>query len=130
MFGIGVQELALIFVVALLIFGPKRLPELARTLGKGMAEFRRASADLRHSFSLDADSPPPRPPTPPPPRPLEPPQSDPREQRDADHHPDQAVGSPFASPGETSPADGEGGDTCSQATTSSPPEKPPEASGD
>lgn len=60
MFGIGMWELLLIFVVALLIFGPKRLPELARTLGKGLAEFRRASFDLRQSFNLDAE--PPRPP--------------------------------------------------------------------
>jgi len=57
MFGIGIQELAIIFVVALLIFGPKRLPELARTLGKGLAEFRRASTDLRQSFDLSADEP-------------------------------------------------------------------------
>jgi TatA/E family protein of Tat protein translocase len=57
MFGIGVQELAIIFVVALLIFGPKRLPEFARSLGKGLADFRRASSDLRQSFSLDDDPP-------------------------------------------------------------------------
>lgn len=60
MFGIGMQELAVIFVVALLIFGPKRLPELARTLGKGMAEFRKASNELRRSFSLEMDTPPPK----------------------------------------------------------------------
>lgn len=53
MFGIGIQELGLILVVALLVFGPKRLPELARTLGRGMAEFRRASTDLRQSLALD-----------------------------------------------------------------------------
>ena len=64
MFGIGMWELMIIFVVALLIFGPKRLPELARTLGKGMAEFRRASYDLRNSFNFDAE-PPPTPPRPP-----------------------------------------------------------------
>ena len=60
MFGIGMQELAVIFVVALLIFGPKRLPELARSLGKGMAEFRRASNELRRSFSLEMDNPRPK----------------------------------------------------------------------
>ena len=53
MFGIGVQELAIILVVALLVFGPKRLPELARMLGRGMGEFRRASSDLRQSLALD-----------------------------------------------------------------------------
>jgi TatA/E family protein of Tat protein translocase len=52
-FGIGIQELGLILVVALLVFGPKRMPELARTLGRGLGEFRRASSDLRQSLSLD-----------------------------------------------------------------------------
>ena len=70
MFGIGMWELLIIFVVALLIFGPKRLPDLARTLGKGLAEFRRASYDLRHSFNLDAEPPPPRKPEGPDPRSL------------------------------------------------------------
>ena len=42
-----------IFVAALLLFGPRRLPELGRTLGKGLAEFRRASAELKRS--LDAE---------------------------------------------------------------------------
>lgn len=39
MFGIGIQEFGIIVVVALLVFGPKRLPELARTLGRGLGEF-------------------------------------------------------------------------------------------
>ncbi len=55
MFGIGVQELAIVAVIALLVFGPKRLPELARTVGKGLAEFRRASTDLRQSLNFDLD---------------------------------------------------------------------------
>ena len=42
--------MVLILVVALLVFGPKRLPDLARSLGKGMAEFRRASNDLRRTL--------------------------------------------------------------------------------
>jgi Tat protein translocase TatB subunit len=50
MFGIGMTELMVIFVIGLLVLGPKRLPELARTLGKTMAEFRRASNDLRREF--------------------------------------------------------------------------------
>lgn len=46
MFGIGPTELIIILVIALLVLGPKRLPELAAGLGKGLAEFRRATADI------------------------------------------------------------------------------------
>ena len=46
MFGIGPTELMVILVIALLVIGPKRLPDLARSLGKGLAEFRRATADV------------------------------------------------------------------------------------
>lgn len=53
MFGIGPMELVVIVVVALLIFGPQKLPELARALGKGLAEFRRASNELRQTLALD-----------------------------------------------------------------------------
>ncbi len=53
MFGIGPLELVVILVVALLVFGPKRVPELARTVGRGLAEFRRASSDLRQTLALD-----------------------------------------------------------------------------
>ena len=53
MFGIGPMELVVIVVVALLVFGPQRLPEFARTLGKGLAEFRRASNELRQTLALD-----------------------------------------------------------------------------
>jgi sec-independent protein translocase protein TatB len=56
MFGIGPVELMVVFVVALLVFGPKKLPELARTVGKGLAEFKRASNDLRRSIDLDLDA--------------------------------------------------------------------------
>jgi len=43
-------ELMVILVIALLVLGPKRLPDLARSLGRGLAEFRRASTDLRREF--------------------------------------------------------------------------------
>lgn len=46
MFGIGVPELLVILVVALIVLGPKRLPDVAKALGKGLAEFRRATAGL------------------------------------------------------------------------------------
>ena len=46
MFGIGLPELLVILVVALVVLGPKRLPEVAKVLGKGLAEFRRATADI------------------------------------------------------------------------------------
>ena len=54
--NIGFPEMVVIFIVALLIFGPKRLPELGKSLGKGMAEFRRASSDLRNSIEREIES--------------------------------------------------------------------------
>jgi TatA/E family protein of Tat protein translocase len=50
MFGIGMPELLLILALALIVLGPKKLPELARALGKGMAEFRRATEELKEEF--------------------------------------------------------------------------------
>jgi Tat protein translocase TatB subunit len=49
-FGIGMTELMVILVIGLLVLGPKRLPDLARSLGRGLAEFRRASTDMRREF--------------------------------------------------------------------------------
>ena len=45
--SIGLPELSIIFVIALIIFGPRKLPELGRSLGKSLAEFKRASNELR-----------------------------------------------------------------------------------
>jgi TatA/E family protein of Tat protein translocase len=50
MFGIGMPELLLILGLALIVLGPKKLPELAKALGKGLAEFRRATDDLKQEF--------------------------------------------------------------------------------
>ncbi len=52
---LGVPELMFILVLALLIFGPKRLPEMGRTIGKGMAEFRKASSDLKRTIEREID---------------------------------------------------------------------------
>jgi sec-independent protein translocase protein TatB len=76
MFGIGMPELLVILVVALVVLGPQRLPELARTLGKAMAEFRRQTSEVMDEFQLRGmlDDPPPPPgakPRPPDPAPPE-----------------------------------------------------------
>jgi TatA/E family protein of Tat protein translocase len=64
MFGIGMTELLVILVIGLLVIGPKKLPELARSLGRGLAEFRRASNEVRREFMDVAEEaridPPPR----------------------------------------------------------------------
>lgn len=59
MFGIGMPELLLILALALIVIGPKKLPDIARALGKGLAEFRRATDDLKssiHEESRTADT--------------------------------------------------------------------------
>jgi sec-independent protein translocase protein TatB len=50
MFGVGGPELLIICVVALIVIGPKKLPELLRSLGKGMAEFKRVSNDVKSTL--------------------------------------------------------------------------------
>lgn len=53
MFDIGLQELIVIFTVAILVFGPKRLPELAKTLGKGLGELKRAFQDVKEQVETE-----------------------------------------------------------------------------
>ncbi len=53
MFGIGFPELIMILVVALIVVGPSKLPDLARALGRGYAEFRRATDELKETFEQD-----------------------------------------------------------------------------
>jgi sec-independent protein translocase protein TatA len=53
---IGVQEMIAIFLVALVLFGPKKLPELGRTIAKAISEFRRASNDLKATFEREMQS--------------------------------------------------------------------------
>jgi TatA/E family protein of Tat protein translocase len=64
--SLGVPELIFILVLVLLVFGPKRLPEIGRTVGKGLAEFRKASNDLKRTINaelaLEEETPRPEPP--------------------------------------------------------------------
>ena len=55
--GIGAPEILMVAVIALIVFGPRRLPEIARSIGKGFAEFKRQASEVRAEFEsgLDAD---------------------------------------------------------------------------
>ena len=54
MFNLGIQELAVIFIIALVFIGPKQLPELAKTLGKVFRDFKRASNEITDSLQREA----------------------------------------------------------------------------
>ena len=64
MFDIGLQELVLIFVIALIVFGPKNLPQLGRSLGRAMREFKRASDEFRSTIETNLQINEPDPPLP------------------------------------------------------------------
>lgn len=51
--SLGFSELAFIFILALLVFGPRKLPEIGRTLGRGMAEFRKATNELKRTLNTE-----------------------------------------------------------------------------
>ncbi len=52
---IGFQELLIVFGIALLIFGPSKLPEIGKSLGKGIREFKSATKEVKESVNLDDD---------------------------------------------------------------------------
>ena len=55
MFGIGLPELILILAIALVVIGPKKLPELGRTIGKAMREFKKATSEIKESINSELD---------------------------------------------------------------------------
>jgi sec-independent protein translocase protein TatA len=56
MFGkIGIQELVLILALALILFGPRKLPEIGRSIGQGLREFKKATNEMQKSVSLDGE---------------------------------------------------------------------------
>lgn len=55
MFGIGMPEMLLILAIALIVIGPKKLPDLAKSLGRAMREFKRATSDFKETLAVDED---------------------------------------------------------------------------
>jgi sec-independent protein translocase protein TatA len=53
--NLGIQEMIVIFVIALIVFGPKKLPEIGKSLGKGIAEFKKASNELVQTWEHDVE---------------------------------------------------------------------------
>jgi Tat protein translocase TatB subunit len=54
MFGLGMMEILMILAIALIVVGPKKLPELAKTLGRAMGEFKRSAQDLKRSMDVES----------------------------------------------------------------------------
>ena len=55
MFGIGMPELLLLLAIALIVIGPKKLPDLAKSLGRGMREFKKATSEIKETLQIDED---------------------------------------------------------------------------
>jgi TatA/E family protein of Tat protein translocase len=55
MFGIGMPEMILILAIALIVIGPKKLPDLAKSLGRAMNEFKKATREIKESIDIDGD---------------------------------------------------------------------------
>jgi sec-independent protein translocase protein TatA len=53
--SLGMQELIVIFILALIVFGPRKLPEIGKSLGKGLSEFKKASNDLKKAWEEEVE---------------------------------------------------------------------------
>ncbi|MFH1097863.1 MAG: Sec-independent protein translocase protein TatB [Candidatus Desantisbacteria bacterium] len=56
MFGIGTQELIVIMIIALIVVGPRKLPEIGRALGRGLREIKKATDDIKNQVSIEIEN--------------------------------------------------------------------------